>query len=71
MSLQKRELAQQIASLQLELSQIVEIITKIDNELGDDARDYIHTLRLRSVVLERDIDQLQKQFINLPHEQNI
>jgi len=65
MSLQKREVAAEIASLQLELSQIVEIITKIDNELGDDARDYIHTLRLRSVVLERDIDQLQKKFERL------
>lgn len=64
MSLQKREIAQKIVLLQEELSSIVEQIRKHDHEC-DDGRDFVHSLRLKSVVLERDIDQLQKQFERL------
>lgn len=61
MSLQKRELAQEIAQLQVELSIIIESIRLKNHECDDDI-DRIASLKLKAVVLERDIDQLQKQF---------
>lgn len=64
MSLQKRDIAKEIAEKQIQLSQIVEQIKQHDHEC-DDGRDFVHSLRLKSVVLESEIDQLQKQFVRI------
>lgn len=64
MSLQKREIAKQIVQLQEELSAIVKLISNSNYELEDE-RDYVNSLHLKAIVLERDIDQLQKQFSNI------
>ena len=61
MSLQKREIAAQIVQLQEELTHIVAGI----NEQYNTNSDYANTLRLRAVVIEQEIDQLQKQFSNI------
>lgn len=66
MSLQKREIAQKIVHLQDELSSIIADITKTSNSEDEDHKqDRINSWRLRLVVLEQEIDQLQKQFTSL------
>jgi uncharacterized coiled-coil DUF342 family protein len=65
MSLQKREIAQQIVQLQEELSAIVSNIKKAHDNEDECGQDHINSLHLKVVVLEQEIDQLQKQFKRL------
>ena len=66
MSLDKREIAQRIVLLQEELSSIISTVKYHDNDYEDkDEHDRVSSLRLKAVVIEQEIDQLQKQFKRL------
>ena len=66
MSLDKREIAQKIVLLQEELSSIIATVKYHDNDYEDkDEHDRVSSLRLKAVVIEQEIDQLQKQFKRL------